>query len=308
MAPIRFGASNDGPRLTVAAMLKNPNFIPERTLRLMENQFVVDGLFRQGPPAQSGAVGYTENQPMFADNDPEIVEEYGEIPVLGTSVGAKKVVRTVKKAGALVVSREMRDRNDAATLRQRMELVKNTFVRHYDKEFMNLFLNHPDVPTQNITEDWVDGTNPTPRKDIATAMATIENASVTGLGADHILGFQADTLVIPSTVVTAWLDSDEINEVFAHGVLADEQLRYTGKMPRKFFGLDVVVARALNGTNKALVLQRGVCGFISDERPLEATPMYEKRETETWRADFTRRSVAALDQPKAAVILNGVES
>jgi hypothetical protein len=239
MAPIRFGASNDGPRLTVAAMLKNPNFIPERTLRLMENQFVVDGLFRQG---------------------------------------------------------------------QRMELVKNTFVRHYDKEFMNLFLNHPDVPTQNITEDWVDGTNPTPRKDIATAMATIENASVTGLGADHILGFQADTLVIPSTVVTAWLDSDEINEVFAHGVLADEQLRYTGKMPRKFFGLDVVVARALNGTNKALVLQRGVCGFISDERPLEATPMYEKRETETWRADFTRRSVAALDQPKAAVILNGVES
>src|SRR5688500_10489369 len=138
--PIRIQASSDGPRLTVSGALANPRFIPERTLRTLENQFLVDGLFRPGPPATGGVVGYTENQPRFATHDPEVVEEYGEIPVIMTEAGARRAARTVKRAAALVVSREMRDRNDINGLNDRMVMVRNTFTRYYDREFMGIIL------------------------------------------------------------------------------------------------------------------------------------------------------------------------
>lgn len=312
MAPVRFAGANDGPRLTVAQALKSPTFIPERTLRTMENQFLVDGLLRQGPPANSGAIAYRENQSLFADNDPEIIEEYGEIPVIGTSRGALRTVHTVKRGAALMVSREMKDRNNADELSRRMQMVRNTFVRAYDKLFMAAVLGDAGIQTFAATAIWLTAlsTNDVIRKDLAKAMGLIED-SVPSPAIDNsesFFGFQADTLVISTTMGINFLNNDAINAVFAGGDIASESLKYTGKLPRRFFGLDVVRARGLNGKNKAIVMQRGTAGFISDEYPLEATEMYEDKPRQSWRTDFTRRSVAALDNPKAVLVITGVES
>lgn len=317
MTSVKFGGSNDGPRLTISQALRTPNFIPERALALMENQFLVDSLLRQGPPADSGAVAYRLNQPLFADADPEIVEEFGEIPIITTSRGALVSAHTVKRAAGLVVSREMRDRNDVSTLNLRMTQLKNTFTRAYDKLFMATVLNNGNIQTfvsghslgSSSTTRWNDLTATTDviRRDLAQAKIDISNAHPSDQP-DGYFGFVADTLVISPELAAYFMVNDNVNEVFAHGVLADQQLTYTGVLPNKFFGLDVVQAHALTGKNTALVMQRNVCGFISDERPLEATPMYAKPEVEAWRSDFVRRSVAALDQPLAVVAITGVES
>lgn len=312
MASVRFAGSNDGPRLTVAQALKQPTFIPERVLKTMENQFLIDGLLRQGPPAGSGAVAYRENQSLFADSDPEIVEEFGEIPVIGTSRGGLKTLHTVKRGAALLVSREMRTRNDAAELTRRGQMVRNTFIRAYEKLFMNVVLADPGIQTFAATGVWLTAlaTNDVIRKDLAKAMQLIEDAVPTPTvdNAESYLGFEADTIVISPAVKTNFLNNNAVNDVFAGGDLASESLRYTGKLPRKFFGLDIVWSRALTGKNKAIVMERGTAGFISDEYPMEATEMYEDRPRQAYRSDFTRRSVAGLDNPKAVCVITGVES
>lgn len=320
MTTVRIQASGDGDRVTVNRLLGNPTMIPERQIRLLENQFLVDGLFRQGPPAGNGAVAYRLNNPLFADEDPEIVEEYGEIPVVGTSRGLLKTVGTVKRGFALVVSREMRDRNDTATLNLRMQQLRNSMVRAWDRAFMNLIdsntggdegihLMAAGDGLGKTSTSWTEpasGEDPI-RADLAAAMEVIMNSGPNGIDdGDDIFEFEANTLVIPTTVAVNFLNNDAVNEVFAHGALADEQLKYTGKMPRKFFGLDVVQSRALNKSGAALVMQRGIAGFISDERPLEATAMYPDQDRETWRSNITRRSAIALDQPKAIVRIDGV--
>lgn len=310
--PVRFGGSNDGPRLTVAQALKSPTFIPERTLRTMENQFLIDGILRQGPPAPSGAVAYRENQGLFADQDPGIVEEYGEIPIIGTSRGALKTLHTVKRGAGLMVSREMRTRNNMDELTRRMQMVRNTFVRAYEKLFMAAVLGDAGIQTFAATGIWLTAlsTNDVIRKDIAKAVQLVEDAVPSPAidNAESYLGFEADTLIISPAVATNFLNNDAINAVFAGGDIASESLRYTGKLPRRFFNLDVVKARALTGLNKAIIMQRGTAGFISDEWALEATEMYEDKPRQSWRTDFTRRSVAGLDNPKAVVVVTGVES
>lgn len=310
MALVRMGGSNDGSRLTVATMLGQPTFIPERTLRLLEDQFLIDGLLRQGPPASNGAVAYRENQPLFADSDPEIVAEFGEIPVLSTSRGALVTAHTVKRGAALMVSREMRSRNNVSELNVRMDQMRNTFLRAYDKLFNAAVLGNAGIQTFAATAVWATAlsTNDVIRKDIAKGMGLIEDATPVGAQSDSFLGFEADTLVISTALATNFLNNDAVNAVFAGGDIASESLKYTGKLPRRFFGLDVVRSRTLNGLNKAVLMQRGVAGFISDEYPMEATAMYEDKPRQAWRSDFSRASLAALDNPKAVCVITGVES
>jgi hypothetical protein len=61
--------------------------------------------------------------------------------------------------------------------------------------------------------------------------------------------------------------------------------------------------------NKALLLQAKTIGGIADERPLHATPMREQaNNTETFRSNVIRRSAIFIDQPKAGIVLTGVDS
>jgi len=110
-----------------------------------------------------------------------------------------------------------------------------------------------------------------------------------------------------------FLDNDEVNNVYL-GNIASESIRYTGVLPKKFNGLDVLTSWRLSAyfPQGALVLQRKVFGGVSDERPLQATPLYGEGgggnggPTESWRTDITRASAIFLDQPKAVVLINGV--
>ncbi len=199
----------------------------------------------------------------------------------------------------------MRDRNDIGVLRDYMTQVSNTLVRGWDRLFFNALLNHPQV--QALTGgNWF--TAPTTiRSDIAEAVRLISAAAHSTTEPDSRYEYVGDTLVINQTTASEFIDSDEVNQVFAGSPLADEQLRYTGKMPKKFFGLNVIRSWQVPD-NTAIVLMRRRVGFISDERPMRATPMYEDRPRETWRSDFTRSSVVAIDNPKAAVKITGINS
>lgn len=304
----RIISAQDGPRLTVAQMVKSPTLIPKRIISNLTQEFIVDALLRRLPPTDSGLYLYDESTPLFADGDAAIVEEFGEIPTISGREGARKVAMTVKRALAMLVSQEMVNRNNTDRVNTQVRQIRNTMVRTWETQFLLALLNHPDVPSINATAAW-GATGENLRFDIADATGTIENAALED-DPDNYFGFEADTLVIGKTTKTDLITSDDFNKVYRNNPLSGQAPEYKGTLPGQFFGLDIMVSRELDrlAPGKALVLQRKTVGGIGDERALRATPLLADPNRETWRSNVVRQSAIVLDQPKAAVWINGVSA
>lgn len=306
-------STQDGPRLTVAAMMRSPLIIPKRIISMMNQAFLVDAILRNAGNNTSGAVLFYESTPMFTDEDPQVMSEFGEIPVTNGQIGTPKTRRVVRRAMGLRVSKTMRDRNNVDAVNLQVTQIRNTMVRAWEDALFSALLANPSI--QSITTDTVwSSVSSHIRKDVNAAKFKVENAAIDVAGEQRLM-FDPDTLVISTVTKTDFLDSDEVNKVY-QGNIANENLRYTGKLPRKFADLDVVVSWRLdkyaNGT--AIVCQRNVMGGYSDERSLESTPMYGEGNgpnggpTESFRTDTTRATALFIDQPLAVCVIHGVHA
>lgn len=298
----------DGPRITVAAMVKQPTIIPRRILSTLENQFIADDILRKLPPTQSGAYVYEESTPLFAEGDAPVVGEFGEIPVISGREGARRVAVTVKRALAVRVSQEMVNRNNVDSVNTQIKQVKNTFVRTWETAFVNSLLSHPDVHTMTAGAAW-DGVGSAIRDDLIEGTNLIENSTLDEADTDEdFFGFSPNTLVIGRNVRDALMLSDDFNKAYVDNK-ADESILYTGKLPGRFFNVDAfMVSREMDrlAPGKAVLLERKTVGGIGDERPLRSTPLYENKDNESWRSNTVRQSAVVIDQPKAACVIDGL--
>jgi hypothetical protein len=297
-------SSLDGPRVTVDALLKDPLVIPALILDMMENEFIVDSVLRAGGLATSGAVRYSESTPMYADDTPEIRAEFAEVPVVPTSVGIPRVVFTHERAMAIMVSDEMRRRQVIDPVTRQLTQVKNTMVYSWNQAFFSAVTANTGIQTLAVSNPWASS-NATIRGDIANGVYLIENAQISSaLGFNQFLGFEADTMIINHGTKNTLLQSSSFAAPYI-GDIASENLQYTGVLPNKIFNLDVMVSRQIPAGN-ALILQRNRCGFIADELPLQASPLYRDEPRKTQRSDVQRSSALGLDQPLALVLLSGI--
>lgn len=312
MATTKVVSYQDQPRITLGELVKAPTAIPERILQMSDNGFLVDAVLRKGDDAPSGAVLYSESTPLYADDDPAIMEEFGEIPVTSGQMGTRKVVRTVRRALGLRVSKQMIDRNAVRAVLDRIKQVRNTMVRAWEDAFFSAMIANPNVQTLTTDQPWGSNTSHI-RKDINAARYVVKNASSDAEGKQK-LGYEANTLILSTEIELDFLDSDEVTKPYEGGNVADQNLKFTGKLPKKFLNLDVLVSwrLAVYAPSTAVVMERNTAGFISDERSLEATPMYPEGNgpnggpTESHRCDTTRQSAIGLDQPKAICLITGV--
>lgn len=300
--PVPFQAVTDGQRMLVSTLIKQPAVVPARILEMSAQMFLVDAVLRPGPPAPSGVVLYSESTPLFADDSSSVVEEFGEIPVIGSSLGQPKTVRAVRRGMALKISQDMIDEENFDAVQLRMTQIRNTMRRDWEDAFLGALLSNPAVQTVAATTVWSSSSS-TIRKDTNAARFAIENAAADAAG-NQKFNFEADTLIISTQTKTDFLDSNEVALPYT-GNIADQNLLYTGKLPNQFIGLDVLVSWRLPA-HKAVVMQRKVVGGVSDRRPLRATNLYEHQPTETWRSDVTRASAIFVDQPLAACVITGV--
>lgn len=305
--PHKVQASADGLRVTVNALVKDPTLIPKRLISDLQQEFISDAVLRKLPPTQSGSYVYEESTPLFADDTAmPIIEEFGEFPVITGQVGERKVAFTVKRGAGVVVSEEMRRRNEMDRLNTQITQARNTMVRTWETTFLSAVFNHPDVLTRAATTAWATST--TLRKDLALGAKQIKDAAPIGL-ADNYFGFKADTLIIGHTTETDLLVSDDFAKTTsAQGPLAAQNPQYTGTLSTNFFGFTIMVSREMDRLfpGKALLLQRRVIGGIGDERPLWTTPLKRDDDRETYRTNMGRQSAVVIDQPKAACVITGV--
>lgn len=305
-APFVVGSSQDGPTFTVNTLLKYPKLVPQLVLDMTRAQFIGDALLRPGPIASGGAVAWKDPSPMFALESEEIVAEYGEIPGVEFGSPIMHTKATLKRGLAVRISQEMIDRQDTNMVQDQMRQARNTLVRAQDRQFMATVFDNPAVPTMP-GGDWFGNVDTTIRRNLADAAYEISAAAYDEDDPDTKFGYEADTLLINQLTASEWLDNEEVNKVFLGSPLADESLRYTGKMPRKFFSFNVLRSWQVPD-DVALLCQKGQLGFRSYERPLRGTPLYEDKPRETWRSDFTYINVMAVDNPKSAVIITGINA
>ncbi len=311
----RITASDDGPRLTVNQLVKSPALVPKRIISMMGQGFMVDQLLRQGPPIPGGSLIFSESEPLYADDGPMNVEEFGEIPLTTTQVGTPKVAKSVKKALGFRISQESIDRNNFDKVQQDMIKVKNSFAKTYEDVFLSALLAAlPTLAASNTTDGWV-GTAASAAgqgiyTDLAHAVYNIRNAdadTTDGTG-EQKFHFSPDTIVLNDQMATKLLLSPDIAKVLGVGNAATMQPLITGDATQAFlkaFNLKLVTSWRLD-PDKAIILESKTVGGISDERALGATPLYEHKPTETWRTDVTRMSAVFIDQPKAGLVLTGI--
>lgn len=294
----------DGPRLTVNDYLKDPTRIPALVLDMMKGEFIADAVLRDAG-GNFGAVRYEESTPQFADDEPEVRGEFGEVPVVPGSVGVQHVAFSAERALAIMISDTMVRRQNVDSVNRQLTQVKNTMVRAWDRVFFNGLLNNPGLNTPvAATASWGAGTS-TIRKDLASAIEVIETAVVDATNRpDDVFGYEPDVLIINHATKGDLFANDEIAKIW-QGNIADENIVYTGKLPNTLMGLNVLVSRRVPA-NTAIVCQRNRVGFISDELPLQATPLYRDEPRKSSRSDVQRASAVGIDNPKAAVLITGV--
>lgn len=314
MAYTRITSFQDGPRLTVSQLIKAPTVIPARILEMTNQKFIVDQVLRSAPGAPGGAVLYNESTPLFSEDGAFDVEEFGEIPTTMGDLGQPKVQRTIRKALALKISQQMIDRNAMDAVNIQLQQVRNSFLRTWEDYFLAGFLGNAAIPTLAASAAWgaatVTATNI--YTDLAHAVYNVMNAdadSSNGTGQQKF-GFQPDTIVLNNLVLTKLLADANVTKVLQVGDAATRQpfVAGVGTVANAVFGafnLRVVPSWRLT-PDKAIIVESGTVGGITDERPMGATPLYEHRPTETWRSDVSRISAMFVDQPKAGLILTGI--
>jgi hypothetical protein len=302
--------SNEGPRLTVNDLIKDPVLIPRRFLKLAEHEFMMESLLRRVPSATGGVIKYELEPPLFAEDDPLIVAEGGEIPLTQAAVGEPRSVITTKYGSGIEITKEMKTRNRLDEVNRRSEQVKNTFVRLYENQMLSLFQN---AVTQEVDastfgtggtdEAWDLNDTTTIRAQILTAVETVAEARD---ASNNPLGFNPDTLVLSRADSYHLLRSEDFSKHYG-GNVADENIQFSGKLPSKILGLNVLVSRFMP-TGTAYVVERQAIGGFSDEYPLTAEPLeYEKRR-QLWYSVVTRRTGMFIDQPKSACKLTNISS
>lgn len=309
MATVSVGHSYDGPKWTVNDLVKAPTRVPNLVREMVKDNNISDWLLREGPTAAGGAVAYEETMALYASHDGEIVAEFGEIPGVETPMRTMVTRATTKRGVHLKISKEMETRNDVGRVKDEIRMVRDTLVNTRDKVFFNAVINHPSalsLPAGNASGGWLSGTTSIV-SDIAEGMYQISSQGVTGAQLEEKLGYQADTLIIHPSIESGFIDNTEVNNIFAGSPLADQALRYTGKMPKTFMGLTIMKSWRCP-LDTAILCKRGIMGFISNEWPLSGSPMKYNEDEQTYRTNFTYRNLVAIDNPKAVCFITGVDA
>lgn len=298
---------HDGKRTTVNGLMGNPKVIPTRVIDRLRNQFITEALLTDGGTSNTMEISFERNTQVFLEEGPEVVGEFGIIPAVHPRTGDTVQAMGSKMAYGVEVSREMRDYNKLNQLNKSITQLVNTFIRTNSRILQDALIDAK-VPEIAASVPW-NQQGADPRYDISLAMETVASGNAQSID-DENYSFIADTIAYNPTIAPALVRSDEWNKIY-NGNIANESIRYTGKLPNDIMGLANLTDRTWK-RDRVLVLERGVTGFYVDPRPLEATSMYPKGggpnggENETWRSNVSQIRINGIDEPFSACWITGV--
>lgn len=312
MAPTVYplGTSLDSAQWTVSDLVKNPNWVPQIITKMIDDNNLSEWLLRTGPTAVGGAVAFSEVQALYAADTPDIVEEFGEIPMTTGTARTPAVRSTTKRGIGFKLSQEMIDRNDKGRVQDEIAQVKRNITLGRDRTLINACLTNGSVLTGaagNVgTGGWFSGTTGI-ISDVANAIYQISSQAYPGALDAEVMGYEADFMLIHPSVEAALIDNPEVNALFTQSPLAAQQPRLTAQLPRKFLNLDIYKSWRMPQT-KVMFAQRKAMGFISKEKALSGSALKRDDKEETYTSYFSYRELVAIDNPKSVYVLTGINA
>lgn len=302
--------SGSGVRITVNSMIKDPLLIRARVLQMMNQQFIMEALLRKAPSAEAGVILYNESTPLFTDDDASVIAEAAEIPLVQGQDGVPKAAFTIKTGLGIEITIEMRNRNRVDLVSTRMDQVKNTILRHWERRLfaaLNAAVPAGNTLTLGATASWNGGTAGSIkiRNNLIDAAQLVREAVVPNQGTDAYLGFEPDTLVISTRSMAVMMKDDDFRKAYEGSPLAERNPYYTGQLEKNVMGLDIMTSRFMND-DYAFLLQKKIVGGYSDERPLQVSPTYPDQDREIWRSNVVRQTGIFIDQPYAIAKINNI--
>lgn len=298
-----------GQGMTVDKLVGNPLYIPQRVIDILRNGFIEEAILRDAG-SSNGLVQFDRSTPLYLDDEIAELAEFAEIPIGAGRRGVPMIAMSTKKGLGIRVSEDMKRKNKLDDINRQITQLTNTFVRGRALALRRLLLD-PAIPTLPAPIAW-DQPGGRPRRDIALAQEIVGSAVPDQSQEDDVLGFEADTVAMSSSLAPILMDNDNFVAVYKDALSADD-IRYTGKMPKEIMGLAGLTSRSWPA-DRVLVVERKTVGFYSDARALEATGLYPEGggpnggPRESWRTDTTMERVIGLDQPLAACWITGVKS
>lgn len=284
---------------TVDRFLNNPVVLTRQIQQLMANQTIAGYVFRP-ISAPMGSVIYEKARlaafGVTADpnRQPGEVRPGDEFPFVGVDNDDLRVATTRKYGAQFGITDEQRRRDSRDLIGVGVRKVSNTLAVNSNTRAVNSFLTDPDVGVMNASAIWTS-TNNAPINDVLGACAVINN---------NYMGYTADTVLLSATTA----------------LKVQTNTGLWAGLPRENANLNPLLSGQLNGlaglewiisnrapTNSVIVMNRGIVGGIATELPIHADIVDERKTQQTF-VIVSHLDVPIITDPKASVLINGVNS
>lgn len=290
------GPSITNDLLTVSVFLNSPPLVRRRVEQISEINFVTPQLFGKGPDTNAGAVAYdqvTKND-LYLTRSASKIAPGAEFP-LGTDELPIPKIASIDKWGERVkIPLEAVIRDNWGAVDRAFTKLANTIVQKVDQVGIQTL---KDAPTLDYTFN-------------ATWAGSDINAILEGLIGARRKSIQTKMGYRPNTLI---LNTEKADRLFVAAVNTDKKLfgeqaqadkiinGYVGRL----LNFDIFATEEIDAADSGWLVEKGVVGDISDERPLN-TKSYYRDENESWFVQGSRSFVPYVTDPNAAIELIGI--
>lgn len=247
--PIPAATTQGGSALEIHQFLKSPTLLARRLRTLALNRYIADFLLTGRFVAQGGAVLYPSGEPLFANDDPEMVGVGAEYPLTTLSEGTFALTRTAKWGRDVEIFDEAISRMTVNPLDIALTRLANSSVRFVDATALGVIASRVSN-TFAASAAWTTGAAII--KDVLQAKAVNDELNQ---------GYDLDTVVLKPTQY-----ANVMSTLMTGGFLQRETTSgplYTGLFP-DYLGLTWVTSTNVPFTDPFL-LDRDELGGMADE-------------------------------------------
>jgi hypothetical protein len=289
-----------GTAQEIHQFMKSPTLLARRIRDLSLNRYIADYLLVGRFTAQGGAILYPTGEPLFANDNPEIVAPLGEYPLTSTGEGAMALTKTAKWGQDAEISDEAISRFTINPVERILSRLVNQSVKFTDATALGVIASKI-TATKAASAAWTTGS------------AIITDVFLTKAVNDELNeGYSLDTVILKPTqmakVMATLMKDSFLPRETTTGPL------YNGVFP-DILGLNWVTSTNVPFTDPLLV-DRSELGGMADE-PL-VSPGYtsggvagiqvktmRRDEVDGYRVRCRRLTVPIVLEPNAGVRITG---
>ncbi len=303
--------SLSGDILSINRFLKDPLWIARALRTIEQQQFVSDKILTGQMYTESGAVGYEQNESIFADRAPQSVRPGAEYPLTPISTGPANMANTVKWGQDAEITDEAINRQRFDAVAKAFRKLVNSSIQQIDSVGLSAVVS---AVTQNTAaaQPWDgSGTGTFVLRDVMKAIAQILKLKQ---------GFMPDVVFVDLDTFAYVTSDDKLIAMLAReypGVQSAPVLTgLDSPFMRRIGGLTWITSPVAPVTKAAFILDSSVFGaFVDEELPapgyvrsdgMTQVKTIRDDDNDRYRVRARRITVPVVLEPNAAWKITGV--